>query len=601
MLLSVAVVAGMSAAPAAAGSAWQPRPAEFDVITEKDVPIPMSDGVSLSADVLRPGHGGTAAPGRFPVLVAQTAYNKNIPGLNFADEYLVQRGYVQIIVDARGTGSSPGTWSIFDQREQLDGKEIVDWAAAPERPWSDGRIGLVGSSYGAVNQLFTAAQHPAGLKAIFPVAPGADLYRDMALSGGQVGLGFLPMWLAGVDAAGLLPPADVLADPARAARVVQEHLGGIGGFEIPTGSDVMSAGATAFDGPFWRVRSPINVIDEVRVPAFLVGGTRDLFQRSTPALYQRLSAAGVPTRMFLVDGYHIDVSLAGNGKNPSLPGGYTGPSLPELQLRWFDHYVRGEADPGLDDDIAPVGYYEIGSGTWQAATTWPPAGTSYQRLSLTGSSSPGNAGQLTDTAHGDGGPDLVPWNPLSGFCSGSLAQWTVGIAGRVVCDGDQRLNDATGLSYDLPVDVPLHLTGTVNAHLTLATSSGDGQVAVRLEDVAPDGSVSFLTAGWQTLSLRELDPTRSISDDGMIVAPWHPYTRESSAPMPANVPVAVDIEIFPTAAVIQPGHRLRLAVQTMDFPHLIPTLPQLLNSLSPGLTLLHDPQSPSWITIPVRN
>ncbi|WP_192809915.1 CocE/NonD family hydrolase C-terminal non-catalytic domain-containing protein [Actinomadura rudentiformis] len=158
-----------------------------------------------------------------------------------------------------------------------------------------------------------------------------------------------------------------------------------------------------------------------------------------------------------------------------------------------------------------------------------------------------------------------------------------------------------GLTYDLPVrGQPLRLTGPLNAHFTVSTRSRDSQLTVRLEDVAPDGSAIQLTAGWLSLSMRHLDRGKSIVRNGMIVQPWHPYTKASQQAMPKDEPVSVDVEIFPASWSIQPGHRLRLAVQTGDFPHLFPPFPQLKDSLGGDVQLWHDPEHPSWITLPTQ-
>ncbi len=78
----------------------------------------------LNAEIRRPD-----APGRFPVIVTITPYNGTNGAISVTNDYLVQRGYVQVIVDARGTGESQGTWDSFGTREQRDGYEIVEWAA----------------------------------------------------------------------------------------------------------------------------------------------------------------------------------------------------------------------------------------------------------------------------------------------------------------------------------------------------------------------------------------------------------------------------------------------------------------------------------------
>ncbi|MGH3318688.1 MAG: CocE/NonD family hydrolase [Streptosporangiaceae bacterium] len=126
--LALAGVPGV-AGVARAASGWSPREAEYDIaVRRKDAEITMSDGVVLVADVLRPaGPDGRPASGRFPVVLTQTPYNKNLPEFNFRADTLVRRGYVQVIADVRGTGGSGGRWSAFGTREQRDGLELAAW------------------------------------------------------------------------------------------------------------------------------------------------------------------------------------------------------------------------------------------------------------------------------------------------------------------------------------------------------------------------------------------------------------------------------------------------------------------------------------------
>src|SRR3954471_19940104 len=158
------LAAGHSAAPAK----WTPRPATYGIAKTPNVSIPMDDGVLLKADVLRPANAdGTPATGPFPVILTQTPYNKNAPQLNFENDYLVERGYIQVIVDVRGTGSSGGQWTSFGEREQKDYYATAVWAH--RLPGGNGDVALYGVSYGAIDQLLTAAQNPPGLKAAFPI------------------------------------------------------------------------------------------------------------------------------------------------------------------------------------------------------------------------------------------------------------------------------------------------------------------------------------------------------------------------------------------------------------------------------------------------
>ncbi|MFL5896698.1 MAG: CocE/NonD family hydrolase [Thermoleophilaceae bacterium] len=591
-----AVAIGVCALALPAGAqAWSPRAATYGVTHDSDLWIHTSDGVKLSVDVYRPATpDGKPAPGRFPVLLTGTPYNKHAAGLNFESDYLVSRGYVQVIYDVRGTGSSEGNWDSFGTREQRDGYEVAQWAASSDRPWSDGRVGLHGTSYGAITQLFTAAQHPAGLKAAFPIVPGADTYRDISFSGGQSDTSFIPSWLGLVTGLGLLPPT-YLSDPVEAGRVLSSHAANIFEFQSNVVLDAASGGDMAYDNPFYRIRSPIEVIDRVQVPTFIVGGWFDLFQRGEPMLYQRLRENHVPTRLVMGPWYHLTAS-SGAG----LPADGV-PTLPELELRWMDHYVMDRPDPTLDQDIAPVTYFENGAGHWKKAPGWVFPDVGFKSLRLSGPAAPGAPGKLVSGA-GAGEPDTLAWNPSTGPCSRSTVQWTAGGGSGTPCETDDRMNDATSLSYDLDVgSSPLRIGGPLSANLFVASDGKDGQITARVEDVAPDGTATQLTAGWQVLSLRALDRSKSVSRQDKLVQPYHPYTQESVLPVEPGKPMEVDVEIFPTAATFAAGHKLRLTLQTADAPHLTAPAPQGVNSIGSGLHVYHDAQHQSELVIPVRD
>lgn len=574
--------------PAAPAHAWEPRPAEYEVVKETNVPIQMSDGVTLYADVVRPAKDGTAVPGRFPVILTQTPYNKQAPQLNFQNDYLVQRGYVQVIADVRGTGSSEGMWDSFGAREQRDGYELAEWVASPEREWSDGRVGLYGASYGAINQIFTAAQHPRGLRAIFPIIPAADTYRDITGSGGQLNTAFIPMWLGLVTTLGLLPPTYTPTDPVRAAEVLVEHSNGAVAFQGNTLVGGSSGGDTAYDGPFYRQRSPIEVVDQVEVPAFVIGGWYDLFQRGEPMLYERL-ARRVPARLLMGPWYHLDAS-GGEG----LPKDGV-PAPRDLALRWFDRWVRGVPDPALDEDIAPVTYNELGSDTYLRANGWPFADVRHEAFGLV-------AGGTLVRGEPAGKPETLPWTPAAGVCTRSTTQWTAGIAGAgTPCETDNSLNDGQALAYELPLGEDLRLGGPIALRLFVSTEAKDGQITARIEDVAPDGSANQITAGWQVLSLRALDREKTVRRDGHIVQPYHPFTEESKLAVKPGEPMEVWVEIFPTAVRIPKDHKLRLVLQSADVPHLTPPLPQALDSLGGDMQVWHDAERPSQLILPLRD
>src|SRR5437764_6288397 len=139
-------------------------------------------------------------------------------------------GYFQVSVDVRGTASSEGSWDSFGAAEQADSMDIARWIAA--QPFSDGDLVLYGASYMGINQIFTAAQHPPGLRAIFPIIPAEDTYRDVTWHGGAIDAGFIPLWLGLVTALKLEPPNYTGSDPAEAMKVMLSRVSP--GLEFPT-------------------------------------------------------------------------------------------------------------------------------------------------------------------------------------------------------------------------------------------------------------------------------------------------------------------------------------------------------------------------------
>lgn len=588
LLIALGIVVVATALPTRAmARGWTPydRPAQYGVVKEADRSITMSDGVVLSADVLRPDK-----PGRYPVLVEQTPYNKSlVDGSNSfgATSYFAQRGYVVVVVDVRGTGSSGGQWDSFGTREQLDGPEVVKWARA--LPESDGRVGLLGPSYMAIMQLVTAAQHPPGLKAIFPFIPMADSYRDVTMSGGQIDSGFIPFWLGLVTAGGLVPPSYALdGNPQHLVQgltTLAGHATGIAGFQASASVNVSTGGDLAYDGPFWKARSPLELVDKINVPAFVVGGLHDIFQRGEPLIYERLKRR-VTTRLLIGPWTHV-TAAEGQG----LPGSGMPESLPQIQLRWFDHYLK-RIDTRIGD-IPKVTQYFWGDNRYETRPDWPDPKLAPSRIYLrSGRSLSRNAPTSREA------PDAFVQQPVSGICTQSTGQWTAGLGSSIPCTNDNRLNQG-GVKYTTaPFRRPLRVDGPLLARLWVKTTARDAVVSVRVSDIAPNGTPTELTAGWLAGSFRKVDGSRSRYVRGQLLQPWHPFTRASVESVPAGTPIPLAVEIFPTSAVIAPGHRLQVEVAPSDFPHSVPPAPQALASLGGVVQVLHDKQHPSYVALP---
>jgi putative CocE/NonD family hydrolase len=413
-----------------------------------------------------------------------------------------------------------------------------------------------------------------------------------------------------VSGAGLVPPSYALSgnpdDLVRAYDDLTTHAAGYASFDPNFEIDKM-AGSEAYDGPGWKLTSPLEVADQIQVPAFIVGGLHDIFQRGEPLLYERLKNH-VTTRLLMGPWTHTH---AGEG----LPADGV-PDLDHIALRWFDQYLKG-----IDTNIAgipKVTQYVLGSGHYETQADWPDPRLSPSRLYL-------NSGnQLTRSQPGstscDSDPDLVlsglPCtgtvldtltskdsfleNPVSGLCTQSTSQWSAGLLAPVPCTTDGRLDEAaSGVAYTTqPLLQDLRFSGPVFADLWVTTTAQDAVVSVRVNDVAPDGTVTDVTDGWLAASFRAVDASHSRIVNGQMMQPWHWFTQDSVLPVTPGQPIELPIEIFPTNAVVPAGHSLQIAVGPNDFPHAVPPVPQLANELGGVVTVLHDASHPSYVALP---
>ena len=567
-----------------------PKPVYADGTLQKDVHVKMSDGVELLADVARPvGADGKPVTSPLPVILTITPYNKTVFSPSAA---LVRRGYVVVVADARGTGGSGGSWDSFGPREQDDTLELLAWAR--RQPWSNGDLAMTGPSYMAINQLLAAERRPAGLKAIFPIVPAGDVYRDVVWHGGQIDAGFMPFWIGLVAVLGLVPPSDSLSNPSSLLAWVQARVNGGLDFPVNSISSAVTGGAVAFDGPFFKIRSPLEHIDQINVPTFIVGGWWDLFQRSEPTTYERLKLPPGQKQLLMGPWYHATPFLGGNvglGVGPNSPQ-----SLDDLQLLWFDRWLKGNHN-GIDDPAkyGPVTLNQLGPGTWRREAKWP-LPHSYKRLYMT----PG--GTLKETTPSTEAKVNVLPNPLSGLCARTSAQWTAGLVDLGgSCTRDNATAERGAATFtSAPYANTTQIAGPIAVHMKASTVTTDGFWVAEVTDVAPNGHSTQLTSGWLQMSRRKLDMARSLrGDGGDLSVPYHPFTKESLLPVTPGKPESLDIEIFNTNAVLPAGHRLRLVLRSSDIPHAVPGIPDLLPNLLASQTVHLTTGDPSYMTVPV--
>ncbi|GAB11791.1 putative hydrolase [Gordonia araii NBRC 100433] len=612
---------------------------------DRDVTITMSDGVRLRATVVRPATRlGTPVTAPYPAVLSINPYNRalldaidgglNIPlvgkgvraasgavdasgtplegltrltgvvaggGLDVfgVNRNLVRSGYVQILVDVRGTGASQGKWQILGMREQKDSVELIDWVTT--QPWCNGRVGMAGWSYSAINALQAADKRPAALQAVFAIEGCSDIVRDIYITGGMPSA-FIPIWLSLVNVLKWLPnPRTALHDLSHgdATRWLRDRLKSPA-TELPSllWGFLTTRDERIFDDPYFDERDP--KVGNIACPTFTVGGWHDLFGPSSTQVYQNLNLEPGQKQMLVGDGYHLDV---GTG----LGGRFAPPRMDVLERAWFDRWLK-DIENGVEN-YGPVVLQQQGGG-WTSGTQFPRPGVGTQRLYLAAASSETapharHDGSLTTSPAASRRPaaeevSLPIRAGIRGLVSRDMAQVTAGAA--IVLgptfSTNAEFQERGGLSFTTAAATePVQISGSANLRLYVASTGEEGTWAVTVNDVAPDGTSTVLTNGGLTVSNRALDHAQSEYDaEGNLLRAHHYLTRVRKLPVPVDTPVAIDIDLVPTDAVIDTGHRLRVDVYAASLPRFLTLVPDLIKARSRKQRLVLDPDHPSYLT-----
>lgn len=552
--------------------------------------ITMPDGTKLQASVTLPADSQGMATGQaLPVILIQTPYNTLQTGVGGADPYMVKHGYATVSVDVRGTGNSQGSWQSFGETEQSDYGHVVDWVT--QQPWSNGNIGVYGISYLGITSVLTAAQQKLAIKAAFPIVPIGDGYRDITFNGGNVNPVFMPIWLGLVTALGSLNTATFQSNPQLAIQTALDHIISAATiFQGPMTLNTLLGGEYSFDGNFWSTRSPLEKASKINVPTFIVGGSKDIFQRSEP-LWQEALKNHTTSKLLIGPWYHLNV---GGVPTTGLPVDNV-PPLNHITLRWFDQYVKG-MNVGADT-LPNVTQYVDGYDHYVTSTDWPHPQISADRLYLQSNHALTANAPLFNT-----GWNTVAQKPFFGLCSESIAMATVGLAAMLPspCVSSNSISNIPAVVYNTaPLSSNYYLNGPIQADLWVSTTAQDTSVSVRLADYDPaTGQSKPLSAGLLDASMRAVDSSRSRFVHGQMMQPWHPFSQSSKQAVISGAPMLMNIEVFPASAMIPAGHQLQVAISASNLPVGMPTLPNMVNGLAGFLTVYSNTQYPSSIVLP---
>jgi predicted acyl esterase len=517
----------------------EPAPAAAHrLLVEKDVDVPMRDGARLKADVFRPGDDG-----KFPAILNLGPYQKDKvwvppealeekpnPYMNWETvnpEWWVPRGYAAVRVDARGSGKSPGQCEPWSLAEAVDFYDAIEWAAA--QSWCNGKVGLSGISYFAINQWFVANLQPPSLKAIIPWEGFADLYRDALFHGGILSL-FMPNWFVAHLMHHVVGRASRNFPNAWQSNTLHFWL-----------SNSLDSGALHGAQAQW---------DRITVPMFSVGNWTGcgLHLRGNTEAFMR--AASRHKKLRIHTGSHVHPFYTEDGRRD--------------QLRFFDYWLKG-IDNGVMDE--PPVKLAIRKGRdeieWRHEQEWPLARTQWSKLffdlSPPGPGMAENMGGLVSTKPDASAARTYPATALGTMGSTSAA------SSQVMGGGIKPNMGISLVTPPLPHD--LEVTGPLAAVLWVSSSTEDMDLFLTLRNFDADGNEVMETGqqgapvpvakGWLRVSHRELDPELTLP-----YRPYHKHTRRLYL-TPGEI-VRVEVEIWPTSMVFKKRHRIRLDVQPRD-------------------------------------
>jgi uncharacterized protein len=565
---------------------------EFEIVMDRGIGVPMRDGVALATDIYRP-----AGVEKAPVILARTPYKKDLNELQA--KFHARRGYVYAVQDCRGRFGSPGVWEPW-VNEGRDGYDTIEWLAG--RPWSTGKVGMIGPSYLALVQWLAAAERPPHLVTIIPNVSPPDPFHNVPYEYGV----FLLWSIWWADALESEATADVsgaamamlsrkkYAQLLRALPVVDLDRSVLGKesrywrrwIEHPT------------QDAYWEPVAFLDKLENVEIPVFHQSGWFDGDGIGAKLNHARMTAHHHPHQKLTLGPWgHTDTAVRMVGGRD-----YGESAIIDLQrgyLRWFDRWLKG-IDNGIEKEPL-VSLFVMGSNRWVHGNAYPLEITTPRKLYLT-------SGGRANTSRGDRRlsfdppaagtpPDHYTYDPGDPTPDPAFYQESEEEE-KSVRTADERKAAAEEyrrriseerqdiLAYETdPLQDPMTFVVPISAVLYASTSARDTDWFITLSEVGADGKALRLAIG----KLRAR------------------YRRSMRAPellTPGEV-YAYTIDLWHTGIRIPPGAKLRVEVASAAFPLCSRNLNtgghnEMESDHVPAhQAILHDERHPSHILLPV--
>lgn len=592
-----------------------------DYVLEKNVMVPMRDGVLLATDVYRPAKDGVAQNEPLPVILTRLPYNKD--GAKTAGAYYATHGYVFVAQDTRGRYKSEGVWHMLTD----DGPDGVDCAAwIGQQVWSNGAIGMIGTSYVGGTQHAMALAGAPELKTVIPVDAMSNMGRQSLRNAGAFELRFWN-WIflnagRGSRASRWPGTAEVLAEMADQRLTYLDNFPTRRGMTplklSPEYEDwLVSAMEHGANDDFWAQNNIVDAPENYKdIPVYLVSGWYDSWAGNTTANFMALRPT-LKSPVFLIMGPWIHGQQAASahgqvnfGSDAAIADQWA------WRREWYDHWLKGiDNAVGKEDPFkTPVRIFVMGTGdggkdsrgrlqhggAWRNENEWPlertqytdfylqadgglsrtkpaatPAPTQFQFdpndpvPTIGGNISSGNDILVQGAWNQKGGPHL--WN----------FQEPVPISAR---------NDVLVFQSE-PLEEDLEVTGEIEVRLFASSSAVDTDFTAKLIDVYPPSD--FWPGGFD-LNI----------GDGIVRGRFRESLTEEVLMTPGET-YEFTIKLYPTSNVFKRGHRIRVDVSSSNFPRfdVNPNTGEPLNrqrlTIVAKQKIYHDAAHPSRIVLPI--
>jgi putative CocE/NonD family hydrolase len=592
-----------------------------EVSVEKNVMIEMRDGVRLAADVYLPAKNGAALPGKYPTILERTPYDKTGRFDIHEAIFFAQHGYAVVLNDTRGRYASEGTWRMMLD-DGRDGYDTIEWIA--RQVWSDGHVGMFGTSYPGGTQHAAAEMNPPHLTTIIPV----DALSNVGIAGFRHSGAFELRFVNWIFTIGAPNSKRALADPVirdaltKQGELMRQHI-----WELP-----IKKGTTALKlvpeyedwlieamrhgdyDDYWK-QIGLSVIDNTKtyadIPVYHVTGWFDSWTRQVVMNYNALSKAKRAEQRLIIGPW------THGGESRNAAGEVEFPHEAALDfldwhLRWFDHWMKG-TDNGAER-VAPVRIFVMGGGDgrksadgrmrhggqWRDEQEFPLARTRYTPyyFHTNGTLSPEKPAEANSSTT----YRFDPANPVPTL-GGNISS-NAGLMENGAMDQRCRAN-VVGCRDLLPLSVrndvlvfqtePLaedvEVTGPVEVKLWISSSAVDTDFTAKLLDVYPPNPA--YPAGFEM----------NIGDS-IIRARYRDSLSRAVMMKPGEV-YPVTITLYPTSNLFKRGHRIRVDISSSNFPRfdINPNtgdpLQQSRRTNTADNTVFHDRARPSHVVLPI--